>query len=151
VEREGVDARRGVFIQAFGDGGQLDAANLMLPLLGFVEPDDPRARATVEAIADGLTASDLVYRYVTDGMDGVAGDEATFVICTFWLVECLARIGESERARDLFERVLGCSNDLGLLAEEIDPNTGELLGNFPQAFSHLGLINAALALDVQPD
>jgi GH15 family glucan-1,4-alpha-glucosidase len=79
-------------------------------------------------------------------MDGLPGDEATFVICTFWLVDCLARMGEVERARELFERTLGFANDVGLLAEEIEPRSRELLGNFPQAFSHLGLIQAALAL-----
>jgi GH15 family glucan-1,4-alpha-glucosidase len=145
VEREGLDADSG-FTQSFGDGGKLDASNLMIPIVGFVGHDDPRARATVEAIAAGLTADGFVYRYVTDGVDGLSGDEATFAICSFWLVECLARAGETERARALFERLLGFANDVGLLAEEIDPHSGELLGNFPQAFSHLGLIQAALAL-----
>jgi alpha,alpha-trehalase len=79
-------------------------------------------------------------------MDGLPGDEATFVICTFWLVDCLARMGDVERARELFERTLGFANDVGLLSEEIEPRSRELLGNFPQAFSHLGLIQAALAL-----
>ena len=81
-------------------------------------------------------------------MDGLSGEEATFAICSFWLVECLARGGEVERARELFERLLGFCNDVGLLAEEIDPHSGELIGNFPQAFSHLGLIQAAIALDM---
>jgi alpha,alpha-trehalase len=146
VEREGVDPDSGIFTQSFGDGGKLDASNLMLPIVGFVGHDDPRARTTVEAIAARLTADGLVYRYVTDGVDGLSGDEATFAICSFWLVECLARAGETERARELFERLIGFANDVGLLAEEIDPHSGELLGNFPQAFSHLGLIQAALAL-----
>ena len=110
--------------------------------------DDPRARATAERIAGELSADGFVYRYITDGVDGLSGDEATFAICSFWLVECLARAGEKERARELFERLLGFCNDVGLLAEEIDPHTGEMLGNFPQAFSHLGIINAAAALDV---
>jgi GH15 family glucan-1,4-alpha-glucosidase len=145
VEREGVDAS--IFTQSFGDGGKLDASNLMLPIVGFVPHDDPRSRATVERIADELSADGFVYRYITDGVDGLSGDEATFAICSFWLVECLARAGEVDRARSLFERLLSFCNDVGLLAEEIDPHSGEMLGNFPQAFSHLGLIQAAIALD----
>jgi alpha,alpha-trehalase len=148
VEREGVDGS--VFTQSFGDGGKLDASNLMIPIVGFVPHDDPRARATVERIADELSADGFVYRYLTDGVDGLSGDEATFAICSFWLVECLARAGELERARELYERLLSFCNDLGLLAEEIDPHSGEMLGNFPQAFSHLGIILAAIALD-QPE
>ena len=148
IEREGVDPDTGAFLQSFGDGGKLDASNLMIPIVGFVEHDDPRARATVDRVAAELSADGFVYRYVTDGVDGLSGDEATFAICSFWLVECLARSGEEERARELFERLLGFCNDVGLLAEEIDPASGELLGNFPQAFSHVGLIQAAIALDM---
>jgi GH15 family glucan-1,4-alpha-glucosidase len=146
VEREGVDEASGAFVQYFG-AGSLDASNLMIPIVGFVSHDDPRARATADRIADELSADGFVYRYVTDGVDGLSGEEATFAICSFWLVECLARAGESHRARQLFERLLGFCNDVGLLAEEIDPHSGELIGNFPQAFSHLGLIQAAIALD----
>jgi GH15 family glucan-1,4-alpha-glucosidase len=148
IELEGVDAASGAFLQSFGDGGKLDASNLMIPIVGFVEHTDPRARATAERIAAELSADGFVYRYITDGVDGLSGDEATFAICSFWLVECLARAGETERARELFERLLGFCNDVGLLAEEIDPHSGELIGNFPQAFSHLGLIQAAIALDL---
>jgi GH15 family glucan-1,4-alpha-glucosidase len=119
----------------------------MIPIVRFVSHDDPRARATSERIADELSADGFVYRYVADGVDGLSGEEATFAICSFWLVECLARAGEVDRARQLFERLLGFCNDVGLLAEEIDPRSGELIGNFPQAFSHLGLIQAAIALD----
>jgi GH15 family glucan-1,4-alpha-glucosidase len=147
VEREGVDPKSGAFLQSFGDGGKLDASNLMIPIVGFVEHSDPRARATTERIAAELSADGFVYRYLTDGVDGLLGEEATFAICSFWLVECLAHAGETERARELFERLLGFCNDVGLLAEEIDPHSGELIGNFPQAFSHLGLIQAAIALD----
>jgi alpha,alpha-trehalase len=150
VERKGVDPESGVFTQSFGDGGKLDASNLLLPIVGFVGHDDPRARATVEKIAADLSTDGFVYRYVTDGVDGLSGDEATFTICSFWLVECLAREGQRERARELFERLLSFCNDVGLLSEEIDPRSGEMLGNYPQAFSHLGLIQAALALD-QPE
>jgi alpha,alpha-trehalase len=148
IEREGVDPENGAFVQSFSDGGKLDASNLMIPIVGFVEHTDPRARATFERTISELSADGFVYRYVTDGVDGLSGDEATFAICSFWLVECLARAGETERARELFERLLGFCNDVGLLAEEIDPHSGELIGNFPQAFSHLGLIQAAIALDL---
>ena len=148
VEREGVDAETNAFLQSFGDGGKLDASNLMLSIVGFVEFDDPRAQATSDRISSELSVDGFVYRYVTDGMDGLDGDEATFAICSFWLVECLARSGETDRARELFERLISFCNDVGLLAEEIDPESGELLGNFPQAFSHLGLIQAACALDL---
>src|SRR5205823_11722208 len=146
VEREGVDADSGSFVQHFGSD-KLDASNLMIPIVGFVPHSDSRAKATADRIADELSADGFVYRYVTDGVDGLSGEEATFAICSFWLVECLARAGEAERARELFERLLGFCNDVGLLAEEIDPHSGELIGNFPQAFSHLGLIQAAIALD----
>ncbi len=149
VESEGVDPESGAFVQYFGSTS-LDASNLMLPIVGFVPHDDPRARTTTDRIADELSADGFVYRYVADGVDGLSGEEATFAICSFWLVECLARAGEGERARELFERLLGFCNDVGLLAEEIDPHSGELIGNFPQAFSHLGLIQAAIALDM-PD
>jgi GH15 family glucan-1,4-alpha-glucosidase len=147
VESEGVDPATDAFTQSFGDGGKLDASNLMIPIVGFVPHDDTRARATVSRIADELSADGFVYRYVTDGVDGLSGDEATFAICSFWLVECLARSGEEARARALFERLISFCNDVGLLSEEIDPHSGELIGNFPQAFSHLGLIQAAIALD----
>jgi GH15 family glucan-1,4-alpha-glucosidase len=147
IDAEGVDPESGAFVQSFGSNS-LDASNLMIPIVGFVSHDDPRARATAERIAEELSADGFVYRYVTDGVDGLSGEEATFAICSFWLVECLARAGEGERARELFERLLGFCNDVGLLAEEIDPHSGELIGNFPQAFSHLGLIQAAIALDL---
>jgi GH15 family glucan-1,4-alpha-glucosidase len=147
IEAEGVDPASGAFVQYFGSKS-LDASNLMIPIVGFVPHDDPRARATADRIADELSADGFVYRYVTDGVDGLSGEEATFAICSFWLVECLARAGEGERARELFDRLLGFCNDVGLLAEEIDPHSGELIGNFPQAFSHLGLIQAAIALDM---
>jgi GH15 family glucan-1,4-alpha-glucosidase len=147
IEREGVDPETNAFRQYFGDEGRLDASNLMIPIAGFVDFDDPRAKATAEAIAKELSVDGLVCRYVSDGMDGLPGEEATFAICSFWLVECLARGGEVERARELFERVISFCNDVGLLAEEIDPKSGEILGNFPQAFSHLGLIQAACALE----
>jgi GH15 family glucan-1,4-alpha-glucosidase len=107
-------------------------------------------RSTIEAIADELTQDGMVLRYLNEeGMnpDGLSGEEGTFVICTFWLVSCLAQAGEVERAERLFDQLAGYANDLGLLAEEIDAESGEQLGNFPQAFSHIGLINAAYEID----
>jgi GH15 family glucan-1,4-alpha-glucosidase len=111
---------------------------LVIPIVGLVAFDDPRATATIELVAKELGADGYVRCYVTDGMDGVGGDAGAFFICSFWLVECLARGGEQDRARGLFERLLSHCNDLGLLSEEVDPASRELLGNFPQAYSHLG-------------
>ena len=111
----------------------------------FLPADDPRIRATVIAIADELTEHGLVLRYRTEETDdGLAGREGSFMICSFWLVSALCEIGELERARSLCERLLGYASPLGLYAEEIDPITGRHLGNFPQAFTHLALINAVL-------
>jgi len=135
----------GAFTQAFGSD-QLDAAVLVLPMVGFLPGDDPRILATLEAIEAGLTDErGLVYRYRRD--DGLEGEEGTFLLCTFWLAEAWARAGRVEHARAVFERAIGFCNDVDLLAEEVDPASGELLGNFPQAFSHIGLINAAWAID----
>jgi alpha,alpha-trehalase len=135
------------FTQYFGGTG-LDASNLMMPIVGFLPADDPRMLATIEAIADRLTDErGLVYRYRTeDGVDGLAGDEGTFLLCTFWLAQALAMSGQVDRARGVFDRAVAYANDVGLLAEEVDPASGELLGNFPQAFSHIGLVNAAWAI-----
>jgi GH15 family glucan-1,4-alpha-glucosidase len=137
------------YAQSF-DGEQLDAAQLLMPLVGFLPADDPRMRSTIEAIARELTQDGLVLRYRNEnGLDGdgLTGEDGSFVICSFWLVSCLARAGELERAQTLFDTLVGYANDLGLIAEEIDVATGELLGNFPQAFSHVGLINAAWEID----
>jgi GH15 family glucan-1,4-alpha-glucosidase len=138
----------GAFSQYFGSAA-LDASNLMLAVVGFLPADEPRMLATIEAVADRLTDErGLVYRYRTDGEgDGLAGDEGTFLLCTFWLAQALAMAGQVGRAREVFERAAAFATDLGLLAEEIDPDSGELLGNFPQAFSHIGLVNAAWAID----
>ncbi len=142
---DGWNENVGAFTQAFGSDA-LDAAVLVLPMVGFLPGDDPRILATIEAIEAGLTDQrGLVYRYRRD--DGLEGDEGTFLLCTFWLAEALARAGRVERAREVFERAIGFCNDVDLLAEEVDPASGELLGNFPQAFSHIGLINAAWAID----
>jgi alpha,alpha-trehalase len=144
VEQAGVDPASGAFTQAFGSRA-LDAANLLLPLVRFLPPDDPRIRATVERTARELAPQGLVHRYL-GADDGLPGGEESFVICSFWLVDNLALAGQTDRATVLFERLLGHANDLGLLAEEIDPASGNLLGNFPQAFSHVGLISAAINL-----
>ena len=148
VLREGWNPSAGAFTQYFGSD-ELDASNLALPIVGFLPADDPRMLATIDAIAAGLTDKrGLVYRYRTQaGVDGLAGEEGTFLLCTFWLAHALALAGQAERAHEVFERAIGYANDVGLLAEEVDPGTGELLGNFPQAFSHIGLINAAWAID----
>ena len=117
----------------------------MLPIVGFLPGTDPRVRATIYAIDAGLTDDrGLVYRYRSP--DGLDGEEGTFLICTFWLAQGLAAAGELDRARRVFEQAIAYSNDVGLLAEEVDPESGELLGNFPQAFSHIGLVNAAWAI-----
>jgi GH15 family glucan-1,4-alpha-glucosidase len=121
-----------------------------MPLVGFLPAGDPRMRSTIDAIADDLTDDGLVLRYRNrEGMnaDGLEGEEGTFVICTFWLVSALALAGEVERAESLFDQLVSSANDVGLIAEEIDTENGELLGNFPQAFSHVGLITAANQID----
>ena len=141
----GVD-KRGVFCQHY-DTTALDASVLLIPLLGFLPPEDERVRATVLAIADELTEDDLVLRYrVEETEDGFEGEEGTFTICSFWLVSALTEIGEVSRARALCEKLLSLASPLLLYAEELEPHTGRHLGNFPQAFSHLALINAVMHL-----
>ena len=145
----GWSEKRQAYAQSF-DSDELDAAALLMPLVGFLPATDPRMRSTIEAIASDLTEDGLVLRYRNqEGLnaDGLTGEEGTFVICSFWLVSCLARAGEIDRAEALFDQLAGYANDLGLLAEEIDTANGELLGNFPQAFSHIGLITAAWEID----
>jgi GH15 family glucan-1,4-alpha-glucosidase len=140
---QGVDTR-GVFVQRYGSTA-LDASLLLLVLMRFLPPDDARVRATVRAIADELTVDGLVLRYrVEETDDGLTGTEGTFTICSFWLVSALVEIGEVERARKLCERLLAYASPLELYAEEIDTNSGRHLGNFPQAFTHLALINAVM-------
>jgi GH15 family glucan-1,4-alpha-glucosidase len=137
------------YAQSF-DSDDLDAAQLLMPLVGFLPATEPRMRSTIEAIARELTQDGLVLRYLNEeglNADGLSGEEGTFVICSFWLVSCLAQASELDRAEELFGRLTGFANDLGLLAEEIDSEHGELLGNFPQAFSHIGLITSAWELD----
>jgi GH15 family glucan-1,4-alpha-glucosidase len=123
----------------------------MLPLVGLIPASDPRMRSTIAAIEHELTSSQgFVYRY-RNFDDGLSGDEGTFTICTYWLADNLIALGEIDRARALFEKLMGYANDLGLLSEQIDGQTGELLGNFPQAFSHMALINTAVMLQRAED
>jgi alpha,alpha-trehalase len=118
---------------------------LLIPLVRFLPPDDERVQATVLAIADELTANDFVLRYKVDETDdGLHGEEGTFLICSFWLVSALSEIGESELATTMCERLLSHGSQLGLYAEELDARTGRMLGNFPQAFTHLALLNAVM-------
>jgi GH15 family glucan-1,4-alpha-glucosidase len=141
---QGWNEHAGAFTQSFGSE-DLDASNLMMPIVGFLPADDTRMLATVNATAERLTDDrGLVYRYLAH--DGLEGEEGTFLLCTFWLAQALALAGETDRARETFERAIAYANDVGLLAEEVDAETGELLGNFPQAFSHIGLVNAAWAI-----
>lgn len=143
VLKNGVDAR-GVLVQRYGSDA-LDASLLLAVLTRFLPADDPRIRATVLAIADELTEDGLVLRYrVEETDDGLAGEEGAFIICSFWLVSALVEIGEVTRARRLCERLLSFASPLDLYAEEIQPRTGRHLGNFPQAFTHLALINAVV-------
>jgi GH15 family glucan-1,4-alpha-glucosidase len=147
VER-GWSAEKGAYVQHY-DTDVLDASVLLMPLVGFVSPTDPRWQSTLRAVDRELVSDSLVYRYDPSASpDGLRGHEGTFSICTFWYVTALARSGRVEEARLVFEKMLTYANDLGLFSEEIGP-TGEQLGNFPQAFSHLALINAAITLDYE--
>ena len=144
ILQRGWSERAQAFTQAFGSD-ELDASNLMMPIMGFLPADDPRMIATIRATEERLTDEQgLVYRYRSH--DGLAGEEGTFLLCTFWLAQAQALAGEVDRAAATFERTIAYANDLGLLAEEVDESNGELLGNFPQAFSHIGLVTAAWAI-----
>jgi GH15 family glucan-1,4-alpha-glucosidase len=146
VCREGFDADRNTFVQYYGSTG-LDASLLMLPLVSFLPPDDPRIVGTVDAVQRELVADGFVYRYDlghTD--DGLAGEEGAFVMCTFWLADCLQLLGRHREACEVFERLLDVRNDVGLLAEEYDVAAKRMVGNYPQAFSHVALVNSAATL-----
>jgi GH15 family glucan-1,4-alpha-glucosidase len=146
IMARGWSRERQAFVQAF-DGHGLDAANLIMPLVFFVSPTDPRFLQTLDATVRDLTHGSLVHRYdVKESPDGLEGEEGTFSMCTFWLVEALTRAGRLEEARLLFEKMLGYANHLGLYSEQVGLS-GEALGNFPQAFTHLSLISAAFNLD----
>ncbi|MFI6426578.1 glycoside hydrolase family 15 protein [Promicromonospora sp. NPDC050880] len=145
ILEQGWNAEAGAFTQSFGSP-DLDASALMIPIVGFLPADDPQVLATIDAIAGRLTDDrGLVYRYRTaTGVDGLAGEEGSFLLCTFWLAQAQAQAGRLEQAEATFRRAVRYANDLGLLAEEVAG--GELIGNFPQAFSHIGLVNAAWAI-----
>lgn len=144
---EAYDRAQGAFTQALGST-LIDASALVIPRVGFLPATDRRVQSTIERVRDVLGHSGLVCRYRThETDDGVPGGEATFVLCSFWMVEALALAGRTDEAREQFERVICHANDVGLLSEEVAPETGELLGNFPQGLSHLSLIGAAVTLD----
>ncbi|MER5731841.1 glycoside hydrolase family 15 protein [Streptomyces sp. NPDC002138] len=147
VCEKGFDPVRNTFTQSYGST-ELDAATLLIPRVGFLPPDDPRVIGTVDAVREELGHAGLVRRYSTEGppVDGLPGSEGTFLACSFWLADALLMTGREKEARELFERLLELRNDVGLLAEEYDPVAGRQLGNFPQAFSHIGLVGTALAL-----
>jgi GH15 family glucan-1,4-alpha-glucosidase len=153
VCEQGYDAERGAFMQYYGSS-QLDAAVLLIPEVGFLPPDDPRVVSTVRAVQRELVSDGLVRRYqlaeAGPGLaspDGLPGSEGAFLACSFWLANALHMIGADEEAEKLFGRLLSLRNDLGLLSEEYDPRYGRQVGNTPQAFSHVPLIQAALNLD----
>ncbi len=146
VCQNGFNRTVGSFVQSYGSTA-LDASLLLIPLVGFLPASDPRVVGTVEAIERKLTVDGFVLRYdLGESDDGIEGDEATFLFCSFWLVDCLVMLGRRDDARRLFDRLLQVRNDLGLLAEEYDPISSRQLGNFPQAFSHIGLVNSAVNL-----
>jgi GH15 family glucan-1,4-alpha-glucosidase len=143
VCQRGFDPKKNSFVQYYGST-DLDASLLMIPLVGFLPPDDPRVLGTVSAVERELMQDGFVLRYPTrENVDGLPPGEGAFLACTFWLADNLALIGRADDARRLFERLLGLCNDVGLLSEEYDPKAKRLVGNFPQAFSHVGLVNTA--------
>ena len=144
ILNRGWNSGKQAFTQSF-ESDDLDASALMIPIVGFLPGDDPRVQATIDATAAALTDQHgLVFRYKSD--DGLAGQKGSFLLCTFWLAQAQALAGRVGDAKDTFLRATTFANDVGLLAEEVLPETRELLGNFPQAFSHIGLINAAWAI-----
>ena len=143
IEARGYDKNRGVFVQSFDEAG-LDAALLLLPVVGFVEFDDPRMLRTTDAVREELDANGYLYRYRTD--DELPGNEGAFLACSFWLAECYAQQGRLSEAREVFDRAIGAASPLGLFSEELDPGTGELLSNYPQTLTHLSHITAMVAL-----
>jgi GH15 family glucan-1,4-alpha-glucosidase len=150
VCEKGYDPERNTFTQSYGSR-ELDAALLLIPRVGFLPPDDPRVIGTIDAVRKELDHGGFLRRYSTADsdqaeIDGLPGSEGTFLVCSFWLADALHMTGRTKEARELFERLVGLTNDVGLLSEEFDPVTGRQLGNFPQAFSHIGLVNTAMAL-----
>jgi GH15 family glucan-1,4-alpha-glucosidase len=140
---KGFNPNRGAFVQAY-DSDRLDASLLLMPQVGFLPIDDPRVRGTIAAIERELVVDGFVHRYATTPtVDGLPPGEGAFLLCTFWLADDLALLGRQADAEALFERVLAVRNDLGLLSESFDVRSRRLVGNFPQAFSHVGLVNCA--------
>jgi GH15 family glucan-1,4-alpha-glucosidase len=150
IERHGFSPHLGSYVRTF-DGEDVDASLLTLPLLGYVDVADPRMLGTFKHVTDELADGPFYRRYRPGTDDGFSGSEGTFGICSFWAVECRALAGDILGAREAFETLLACANELGLYAEEIDARTGAALGNFPQAFTHIGLINAALTISAQEE
>ncbi len=150
VCREGYEAERGAFVQSYGSK-HLDASLLIIPLVGFLPASDPRVRSTIEAVERELTRGPFVSRYRTDpAVDGLPRGEASFLLCSFWLVDCLYLLGREDDAEALFEQLLAVRNDVGLLSESYDVDAQRLAGNFPQAFSHVGLVNSARLFESGP-
>jgi GH15 family glucan-1,4-alpha-glucosidase len=146
VCEEGFDTDRDSFVQSYGSKA-LDASLLMIPLVGFLPPDDPRVAGTVAAIESELMTDGFVVRYASDeSVDGLPPGEGVFLPCSFWLADNLALMGRNDEARAMFERLVAVCNDVGLISEELDPGTGRMLGNFPQAMTHVALINTACNL-----
>jgi GH15 family glucan-1,4-alpha-glucosidase len=141
---DGWSEKRKAFTMVFG-GEDLDAANLLMPLVGFLPAKDPKMTSTIQRIREELSKDDLVYRYKID--DGQLGKEGAFTVCSFWMVDCLTRLGKLREAEGLLNQLMKRSNHLGLYSEEIDPESGEALGNFPQAYTHMGLITASVHLE----
>jgi GH15 family glucan-1,4-alpha-glucosidase len=138
--------RKQAFTQSYGSD-ELDASVLLMPIVGFLSPTDPRVVSTVEAVQRELMVDGLLHRYRTrESVDGLPPGEGVFLPCSFWLVQVLALQGRQDEARALFHHLLALRNDVGLLSEEYDPKAGRMLGNFPQAFTHLALVEAAVAL-----
>ena len=147
VCERGYDAERNTFTQSYGSRG-LDAATLLIPVVGFLPAHDERVIGTVEAVQRELCRDGFVLRYDTsEADDGLPPGEGAFLPCSFWLADALTLIGRHEEAGALFDRLIGLANDVGLLAEEYDPRAKRLVGNFPQAFTHVGLVNTAINLD----
>jgi GH15 family glucan-1,4-alpha-glucosidase len=146
VLEKGFDTGRATFTQHY-DTTEVDASLLTIPLVGFLPGDDERVLGTIRAVEEDLLVDGLPLRYRTQsGVDGLAGDEHPFLVCAFWLVQAYHAAGRDDDARALMDRLVGLTNDVGLLAEEYDPVAARMAGNFPQAFSHLGLVQAALRL-----
>jgi GH15 family glucan-1,4-alpha-glucosidase len=148
VCERGFDAGRNTFVQSY-ESAHLDASLLLIPQVGFLPPDDPRVLGTIAAIERGLIIDGLVLRYSTEtDVDALPAGEGAFLPCSFWLADCYALTGRRAQAEALFERLLSLRNDVGLLAEEYDPRTGRMLGNFPQALTHMALVNTARLLSM---